>query len=317
MYDFYSILKCLIISYGGFIAFIDIYLHLFLIESDINKPELKETKLNTPRIAIIGAGNIGVSIASGLADSGRFQAGDITLTRRKIHLLEEHKKRGFIVESNNLSAVRNSDLIIIAVEPQQMNTALAEIKPELQSDRHIVISVVTGVSTEQITKQIGDDIPVVRAMPNTAIAVRESMTCLASNSSGKAALELARAIFDTVGRTLVINEDNMIAATALGACGIAFFLRAIRAASQGGIEIGFHSEDAIAIAAQTAKGAASLLLAAGGHPEHEIDKVTTPRGCTISGLNQMEHEGFSSAMIKGITVSAEKAAKLYAVSKTI
>jgi len=109
----------------------------------------------------------------------------------------------------------------------------------------------------------------------------------------------------------------MIAATALGACGIAFFLRAIRAASQGGIEIGFHSEDAIAIAAQTAKGAASLLLAAGGHPEHEIDKVTTPRGCTISGLNQMEHEGFSSAMIKGITVSAEKAAKLYAVSKTI
>ena len=179
----------MIISYGGFIAFIDIYLHLFLIESDINKPELKETKLNTPRIAIIGAGNIGVSIASGLADSGRFQAGDITLTRRKIHLLEEQKKRGFIVESNNLTAVRNSDLIIIAVEPQQMNTALAEIKPDLQSDRHIVISVVTGVSTEQIAKQIGDDIPVVRAMPNTAIAVRESMTCLASNSSGKAALE--------------------------------------------------------------------------------------------------------------------------------
>ena len=102
----------------------------------------------------------------------------------------------------------------------------------------------------------------------------------------------------------------MISATALGACGIAFFLRAIRAASQGGIEIGFHSEDALAMAAQVAKGAASLLLNKDHHPEYEIDKVTTPRGCTISGLNQMEHEGFSSAMIKGIVTSAEKAARL-------
>jgi len=103
----------------------------------------------------------------------------------------------------------------------------------------------------------------------------------------------------------------MIAATALGACGVAFFLRAIRAASQGGIEIGFHSKEALAIAAQTARGAATLLLAAKNHPEYEIDRVTTPRGCTIAGLNQMEHEGFSSAMIKGITTSAEKASKLY------
>ena len=103
----------------------------------------------------------------------------------------------------------------------------------------------------------------------------------------------------------------MIAATALGACGIAFFLRAIRAASQGGIEIGFHSQDALAIAAQVAKGAATLLLSMENHPEHEIDRVTTPRGCTIAGLNRMEHEGFSSAMIRGITTSAERAAGLY------
>ena len=103
----------------------------------------------------------------------------------------------------------------------------------------------------------------------------------------------------------------MIAATALGACGIAFFLRAIRAASQGGIEIGFHAHEALAIAAQTARGAATLLLSGEHHPESEIDRVTTPRGCTIAGLNHMEHEGFSSAMIKGITTSAQKAANLY------
>ncbi len=114
-----------------------------------------------------------------------------------------------------------------------------------------------------------------------------------------------------MGKTLLIDEEQMIAATALGACGIAFFLRAIRAASQGGIEIGFHSDEALHIAAQTAKGAAALLLNMKNHPEYEIDKVTTPRGCTISGLNQMEHEGFSSAMIKGIVTSAEKASRLY------
>jgi pyrroline-5-carboxylate reductase len=148
-------------------------------------------------------------------------------------------------------------------------------------------------------------------MPNTAIAVRESMTCIASEVADGRALDVARSIFDAVGRTIVIAEEEMIAATALGACGVAFFLRAIRAASQGGIEIGFRSADALAIAAQTARGAASLLLATGHHPEDEIDRVTTPRGCTIAGLNQMEHEGFSSAMITGITVSAQRASQLY------
>ena len=118
-----------------------------------------------------------------------------------------------------------------------------------------------------------------------------------------------------LAKTVVIDEEKMIAATALGACGIAFFLRAIRAASQGGIEIGFHSDEALRIAAQAAKGAASLLLSMENHPEYEIDKVTTPRGCTISGLNQMEHAGFSSAMIKGIVTSAEKAAGLYVAGK--
>ena len=148
-------------------------------------------------------------------------------------------------------------------------------------------------------------------MPNTAMAVRESMTCLASNNASQEAMKTAQQIFDAVGTTLIIEEEMMSAATALAACGIAFFLRAIRAASQGGIEIGFHAKEALAMAAQTAKGAATLLLTNQNHPEQEIDRVTTPMGCTIAGLNRMEHEGFSSAMIKGITVSANKAAGLY------
>jgi pyrroline-5-carboxylate reductase len=263
------------------------------------------------KITIIGAGNIGTAIAYGLESSGRFAAGEIILTRRKVHLLETCKERGFVVASNNREAVSASDVIVIAVEPQQIDGVLAEISPVLVATKHIIISVVTGVSTQQIASQISEGIAVVRAMPNTAIAVRESMTCIACNGGDGEAIEVARSIFDTVGKTLVIAEEEMIAATALGACGVAFFLRAIRAASQGGIEIGFHFRDALDIAAQTARGAATLLLTTENHPEHEIDRVTTPRGCTIAGLNRMEHEGFSSAMIKGITVSADIAAQLY------
>jgi pyrroline-5-carboxylate reductase len=223
------------------------------------------------------------------------------------------KVRGFDVQEDNPKAVQDSSVIIIAVEPGQMDGLLAEINHCLIAGRHTVISTVAGASIAQIASRIGKRVAVVRAMPNTAIGVRESMTCLASDETGAAALDVARSIFEAVGKTLVIDEEQMAAATALEACGVAFFLRAIRAASQGGIEIGFRSADALAIAAQTAKGAASLLTM-GSHPEHEIDRITTPRGCTIAGLNQMEHEGFSSAMIKGITVSAEKATKLYATS---
>jgi len=139
------------------------------------------------------------------------------------------------------------------------------------------------------------------------------MTCLSADSKANGRLKIAEDIFNQVGKTLIIDEELMIPATALCACGIAFFLRAIRAASQGGIEIGFHSEEALIMAAQTAKGAAALLLSGETHPEGEVDKVTTPRGCTISGLNQMEHSGFSSALIKGIVTSAEKAALLYKI----
>ena len=270
--------------------------------------------MKNTHIAIIGAGNIGIAIANGLISSGRYRPEEISLTRRKVQLLDGMQEKGFIVGSDNRDAARNADTIILAVEPHQFDIVLAEIAPELVPGRHIIISVVTGVNTRHIVQRIASGINVVRAMPNTAIAVRESMTCLASSDEEVKGIEIARNIFDTVGKTIVIAEDEMIAATALGACGIAFFLRAIRAASQGGIEIGFHSSDAIAIAAQTAKGAASLLLADKNHPEFEIDKVTTPKGCTIAGLNQMEHEGFSSAMITGIVVSAKKASELYSSS---
>jgi len=173
-----------------------------------------------------------------------------------------------------------------------------------------VVSVVSGVSIAVLSSHL-TGVPLVRAMPNTAVAIRESMTCLSALPAHASALAEARVLFEALGKTLEIEEEMMIPATALCACGVAFFLRAVRAASQGGIEIGFHPDEAMLLAAQTARGAASLLLRAGSHPESEIDRVTTPRGCTIAGLNEMEHQGFSSALIKGILLSAEKATGLY------
>lgn len=263
------------------------------------------------RITILGAGNIGCAIAEGLVASRAFEAGQICLTRRRVDKLINYKERGYVTTSDNTEAVTSADIIIICVEPHQLNELLIQIKPALDPAKHLVISVVSGAVIKSITDKISADVPVVRAMPNTAIAIRESMTCICSNSTDSDAIETTKTIFDTVGVTQVIREEQMTSATALCACGIAFFLRAIRAASQGGIEIGFHSNESLAMATQTAKGAASLLAAMENHPEFEIDKVTTPKGCTISGLNQMEHGGFSSAMIKGILTSSEKAEKLY------
>ncbi len=263
------------------------------------------------RIAILGGGNIGSAIARGLVHSGRCAAKEVFVTRRQAHRIDDLARDGFVVRSDNREAVRRSDVVILAVQPQQVVGLLEEIGREISPREHLVISIVSGVRCADLLRHLPPEVPVVRAMPNTAIAIRESMTCIASDSAPPQALQRARGIFDTVGKTLVISEDLMIPATALCACGIAFFLRCIRAASQGGIEIGFHSDVALLMAAQTAKGAAALLLEAEHHPESEIDKVTTPRGCTIAGLNEMEHQGLSSAMIKGIVTSAEKAGRLF------
>lgn len=262
------------------------------------------------KMAIIGTGNIGRAMARGLAASNLVSPADLVLTRRHVDKLQDLADMGFVCQADNQDAVRQSDVIILSVEPHNLDELLEEIANDLTGDK-LVISVVSGATINQLRRQIGSEVTLVRAMPNTAIALQQSMTCLATDGADDDALDKALKIFGALGQTQVIDEDQMAEATALCACGIAFFLRVIRAASQGGIEIGFHPEDSLKMAAQTAMGAASLLLGRGQHPEREIDRVTTPRGCTISGLNEMEHCGLSSAMIKGILTSAQKAETLY------
>ncbi|HEY5559792.1 MAG TPA: pyrroline-5-carboxylate reductase [Steroidobacteraceae bacterium] len=262
-------------------------------------------------IAILGGGNVGQALARGVIAARRFRPADITLTRRHPDKLAEMAAADLQVGGDNRAAVAKARQVVVAVQPQQLDTLLSEIRESLEPKRHTLISVVTGVSIAQIRAQLGIDLPIVRATPNTAIAIGQSMTCLAALPEHGNSLKQARTLFDSVGTTLVIDESMMESATALCACGVAFFLRSIRAASQGGIEIGFHPEEALLMAAQTARGAAGLMMREGAHPESEIDRVTTPRGCTIAGLNEMEHHGFSSAMIKGILTSARKAVELY------
>jgi len=255
------------------------------------------------KIAIIGGGNLGTAIAEGLIKSGFSLPEHIILTKRNIKTLADIEAKGVLVTSNNEEAVSYADLIIVAVKPYQIKDVLTSMKTSLHSQRHIVISVVTGVSIEDMQLWLGQEMPLVRAMPNTAIAIQESMTCLSAHNVRQEQLDYVHDLFSQLGRVALIDEKLMDASTVLGACGIAFALRYIRASIQGGIEIGFDAKTATLIAAQTVKGAAELLIEKGTHPEQEIDKVTTPKGCTIAGLNEMEHRGFSSSLIRGIKAS--------------
>lgn len=260
------------------------------------------------KIAIIGGGNLGTAIAEGLLKSKFCKPADITITKRKIETLQKLKDKGVKTSSVNADAVRNSELVILAVKPYQVSDVLNSFKKEL-TVKHILVSVATGVLIADIQENIQKKIPVFRAMPNTAISIQESMTCLSYTNAATAQIEFVEKVFSNLGKVVVIDEKLMEAATVLGACGIAYAMRFIRANMQGGIEIGFDVATAGLIVEQTVKGAAELLLQKESHPEQEIDKVTTPKGCTIVGLNEMEHQGFSSSLIKGIAVSYQKIAK--------
>ncbi len=253
------------------------------------------------KIAIIGGGNLGQSIALGLLSMG-FPPKSLSMTRNRTELLSKFKSKGVFVSNNNIEAVKKSDVVILAIKPYKLKEVLVQIRTVLRNDQ-ILISVVSDYPIERIQSHISSSPSIFRAMPNTASSVNQSLTCIATiNGTRDDAVEV-KSIFDALGTTIEINEQLMDASTVLGACGIAFVLRFVRAMIQGGIEIGFDVSTATDIATQTVKGATELLLQNSSHPEAEIDKVTTPKGCTIAGLNEMEHRGFSSALIKGIKTS--------------
>jgi pyrroline-5-carboxylate reductase len=224
-------------------------------------------------------------------------------------LLSGLQEKGVHTGSDNAEAVKNAGIVLLAVKPYQVVEILKNIMPFLD-DKKILVSFVAGVDLNELSGITGNKIPLFRAMPNTAIALQESMTLISTNVKDEGQRQTVLAIFNKMGKTAIIPDELMAAATVLAACGIAYALRYIRAAMQGGVEIGFGAELAQFITAQTVMGAARLILETGNHPEKEIDKVTTPRGVTITGLNEMENKGFSASLIQGLLASYKKIEKL-------
>ena len=256
------------------------------------------------KIAIIGTGNLGSSIAKGLISNKSFTS--LYLADKNTANVDIYKTEDYVTVTNdNVLAVENSDMVIFALQPKHINAVLESVASKI-TDKHIVISVAAGVEIPRIEGIIGKDKNIIRVMPNTAISIGKSMTCIAANEKAQDKVRLAQDVFNQLGTTMVIPEDLIQAATVICASGIAFWMRLVRATTQGAIQLGFEAHEAHQLATQTCFGAASLLLESGKHPEQEIDRVTTPSGCTIEGLNAMEHQGLSSALIQGIVASFEK-----------
>ena len=260
-------------------------------------------------IAIIGAGNLGLSIAKGLVNSKLVEKSNLILTEKSGSRIKTLTSEGYQAILDNVEAVQKSDLIMLVVKPWQIDGILEEIKSIEGLDKKAFVSCVTGVTSDHIFEILASKPALFRVMPNTGVAIQQSMSCISAFNETEVQKESIQTIFEQLGQVLFIPEEQMPAATALAGCGIAFALRFIRAAIQAGVEIGFSAEDAKLMAAQITKGAADLILENGSHPEAEIDKVTTPKGITITGLNEMEHSGFSSSIIKGLIASYNKIEK--------
>tara|TARA_R110002020_G_scaffold325024_3_gene540619 strand:- start:62 stop:862 length:801 start_codon:yes stop_codon:yes gene_type:complete len=261
------------------------------------------------KITIIGCGNLGASIANGLLMRDDFDPKNLTLTKRNLDSLSDFAEKGVNVQTDNILAAAGSDIIILGVKPYNISPILNEIKPSFNPKNQIIISLATGITLAEMYQVIDPSSIAFRAMPNIAADIQESVTCICSQNANLDQIQLVSELFDGIGFTIPIDENLMEAATVLGACGIAYVLRFMRAMIQGGIQIGFDSVTASKIVNQTVKGAAELMIQKNMHPEAAIDKVTTPKGCTIVGLNEMEHQGFSSAMVRGVIASYEKIAK--------
>ena len=267
-------------------------------------------KLNQ-RIAILGSRGIGLPIAEGITNS-EITENKVIITRKNSSFSEKEKEQFVCYYDNNL-AVKESDIIVIAVQPKQFNSLIEEIRNEL-TDKHILISIVSGVSISDIESLVRKNIAVIRAMPNTAIKVGQSMTCLVFNKLGENFKSLVQIIFNSVGQTLLIEEAQFPEATVLCGSGPAFIFEFMNGYILACIQHGFNKEQAMQIASQVTKGAAEIIQKTKNDPALEIKDVTTPGGCTIYALVEMQHAGLNSALLKGIEIGIGKAKKLY--SKT-
>ncbi len=256
------------------------------------------------KISIIGAGAMGGSLARGLLLGNKFKPQDITVANPHEDKLAPLSKLGASVTTDNVAAADGADIIAIVVKPWLVEKVAREISPVIDSESQIILNLAAGIKESELREWLsdskGNSPALFQIMPNIAIALRESMTFIVPMKASEQQTHLVKEIFDDLGKSLVVSDRQLSAGTALSGCGIAYAMRYVRAASEGGVELGFKADTAKDIVLQTMKGAVALLESTGNHPEAEIDKVTTPGGLTIRGLNAMEAAGFSSAVIAGL-----------------
>jgi pyrroline-5-carboxylate reductase len=253
------------------------------------------------KIAVIGAGAMGGATVEGLVKGHLFKTDDITISDPSQEVLDKFMAMGVSVTTDNRLAAEMADVVCVVVKPWLVQLVLDDIREALVPSRQLLIVIAAGVSSANIRQWLGNSCPpLFLVIPNIAIAEQQSMTFVVPVTANEEQTATVKRIFDEMGSTLITDEQHLAAGTTLASCGIAYAMRYIRAAAEGGVELGFKADDAKQIVMQTVEGAVRLLATTGMHPEQAIDLVTTPGGVTIKGLNEMEHAGFTSAVIRGL-----------------
>lgn len=254
------------------------------------------------KITVIGAGNMGGAIIRGLVASKRLDAADMTAVAVSAKTLDAMRAIGVNATDDAKEAVKTADVVILAVKPWLVESVAEQIASAVKKDA-LVGSVAAGVGFDTLGVYFGEAAPLFRIMPNTAVTVGEGMTFVTARNATAEQAKTIVSLFEPLGMVMEVPEKLFDGGMALASCGIAYALRYVRAAMEGGIELGIPPLMAQTIVAQTIKGAAEILLRTGNHPEAEIDRVTTPGGITIKGLNAMEANGFTHAVIEGLKAS--------------
>lgn len=262
------------------------------------------------KVAILGLGKMGGILLQAFLEKKVLDAEQVRASvKHAARAEEQHKRFGVFVTDDNLEASRQADIVLLSVKPQQVEDVCREIAPAMDAGK-LVISLAASVPTQRIESVLGA-VPVLRAMPNTPCVIGSGMTAICAGSrASKSHLSTAEFLFDVVGRSLSIDEKQMDAVTGLSASGPAFIYIIIESLAEAGVKVGLPRSIATLLAAQTTLGAADMVLQTGDHPALLKDAVTTPAGCTIDGILELEEGGLRVTLIKAVVKAAQRAREL-------